>query len=205
MNTPQSVVPIASRGLFNEFIYYLYRLASPVYHRENKEELFYKPHFSLLDITLDMYDICDSNINICDDTTGSNNNSSSTTRTVLPRYKPLYINYRVIDYNNETVLSRSIRSKDILIHSSASHPHPTPIIPDNQICTLFHGEIPLYKHLWLRGSVAGFLLVVLVLPVCTIMWFIGASIYYIFYGAELERRKFIENRNNMILENKKCK
>ena len=172
-----AAVPITSRGALNEFVYHLYRAASPVYHREHKGELYHRPHFSLLDISLD----------------GREGGGGR-------RYKPLMVDFRVVDYKNETVLSRMIRTRELSQGAGSSHP-----IPESQVCTLFHGEIPRYKLLALRAAVAAFLMLVVVCPVCTVLWFLGASIYYVWFGSELERRAVIEDRNRTILESRKKK
>ncbi len=67
------------------------------------------------------------------------------------------------------------------------------------VCSLVRGPIPVFKLIWTRAATAAWLLLFILLPIITALWLVCASAYYVFYGAELERRQKILDRNRLKL------
>ena len=59
-------------------------------------------------------------------------------------------------------------------------------------CIPFHGEVPRWRMLLFRGKVAAVLFVLIVVPYLVVLWFVFASIFYIFYESEIFRRRNID-------------
>jgi hypothetical protein len=61
------------------------------------------------------------------------------------------------------------------------------------ICEPVCGEVPFWRQILSKYIVALVLFTLLILPLLVILWFLFASIFYIFYESEMRRRDKIEN------------
>lgn len=62
------------------------------------------------------------------------------------------------------------------------------------ICEPFWGPTPAWKVTGMKAVLSWSLLMTVVLPVLTILWFVGASLYYLCMGREINRRRRIEKK-----------
>lgn len=174
---------IQSRGWLSEVLYDLYRAFTPQYYMEDRvTDHYHKPHLGILDLSFG---------------TGG---ASGSGRHHRRRYKKVQARMQIVNYVGDTVMDRRVDSSNLLFHhSSDSRSAGTGATSIGAgVCTLFWGDVPAYKLLALRAAAAFVLLVFVVLPIVIVLWLVGASIFYIFIGAELSRRNKILDRNDQI-------
>ena len=196
---------IHSRGLLSEVLYSLYRAATPQHYMEDRvADHSHIPHLGILDLT------CREEQAHTNTQTPTNTNTQTATSdvSVSPRrYKQLDMHMRIISHDNHTVVDRRVFTGDLL-HSTTGEgsdvvgqgktPHFAQNWDKSNACTLYWGDVPLYKDIGVRALTAFFLMLFLVIPALAVLWFVGASIYYIYAGAELNRRNRILDRNDKI-------
>jgi hypothetical protein len=61
-------------------------------------------------------------------------------------------------------------------------------------CEPIRGIVPLWRSVLYRAAIAAALLVFVLMPFLGVLWLLGASVYYVCYGAELARRDKIERQ-----------
>jgi hypothetical protein len=61
-------------------------------------------------------------------------------------------------------------------------------------CVPYWGKVPLWRRLVYKGIIALAILVCALMPAAALLWLVGASIYYVLFGAEKARREGIERR-----------
>jgi hypothetical protein len=61
-------------------------------------------------------------------------------------------------------------------------------------CEPIRGIVPLWRTVLYRAAIAAALLVFVLMPFLGVLWLLGASVYYVCYGAELARRDKIEKQ-----------
>ena len=61
-------------------------------------------------------------------------------------------------------------------------------------CVPVQGVVSFWRMLVYRAVIALALLFLVVAPLVTVLWFVGASVYYVCWGAELSRRVDVEER-----------
>ena len=61
-------------------------------------------------------------------------------------------------------------------------------------CVPVQGVVSFWRMLVYRAVIAFALLFLVVAPLVTVLWFVGASVYYVCWGAELSRRVDVEER-----------
>jgi nitrate reductase NapE component len=66
---------------------------------------------------------------------------------------------------------------------------------DSFHCGPYWGNVGIARDYVTRSVIAFYLLAFVVLPFLSVVWFVGASIYYVVMGAEHERRRIILERN----------
>jgi hypothetical protein len=99
-----------------------------------------------------------------------------------------YLNNNMIDHNGNSLMEKIIplKNKNDINNN-----------PDSDIvarCEPFHGPVPYWKLIFTRISIAFLLLITVVLPCLFILWLITASLWYVSYGAERERRVKLEDQ-----------
>lgn len=99
-----------------------------------------------------------------------------------------YLINNMIDHDGKSLMERIIplrNRNDINNHSDSD------VIAS---CEPFHGPVPYWKLLYTRLCLAFLLLITFVIPGLLILWLIIASLWYVSYGAERERRAKIEDQ-----------
>lgn len=118
----------------------------------------------------------------------------------------LHLLFRVIDRTGRTVMYKTfpLPSPATSFPSFTKHMIHKVIPTERQSweekalesihCVPFWGEIDLWRILLFRAIVVIAIMCCILLPLCLMGWFLFASVYYIFIGAELSRRHKIEEQ-----------
>jgi hypothetical protein len=115
------------------------------------------------------------------------------------------LEFRIVSHEGETVLMKTIplRARSQLAHNSGDK--ELQALRESLLlqvaqgtldveCVPYWGAVPLWRTLLYRAVIACALLLLVVAPVLVVLWFVGASLYYVFRGKELARRDAIEQR-----------
>mmetsp|Transcript_6926 Transcript_6926/g.7558 ORF Transcript_6926/g.7558 Transcript_6926/m.7558 type:complete len:506 (+) Transcript_6926:55-1572(+) len=70
-------------------------------------------------------------------------------------------------------------------------------------CTPIQGPLTSLRSQWFKGNMVLGVMVFVLLPVLTLLWFVGAAIYYLCVGREIERRERIESQYQQQRQQKK--
>lgn len=101
---------------------------------------------------------------------------------------------KAINLKRRLELSRSqITSYEKLIHGILAENDDAISHMTSSVCEPYWGKVPMIRHLVQRFLIASLLFTVIVLPTMTVLWFVFASFFYIYYGNEKRRQEKIES------------
>mmetsp|Transcript_17536 Transcript_17536/g.29561 ORF Transcript_17536/g.29561 Transcript_17536/m.29561 type:complete len:617 (-) Transcript_17536:261-2111(-) len=209
-NSSRLYIPVKSRGFTVSVIDTIYQFAYPgIYREERQADHYAEVHFSLIDIVLNT--MLGTNQNHQRANTGQQEvkeEKEDSNRAHL-------IDYQVVSHKGEVVSRKQLPLRQPLKDTSAL----TWLLPDEtnpqqqrrrrkallQLvandspssnvavdCIPAQGKLTMWQYWSFRAIVALALLIFGVIPLLAVLWFVGASIYYLCIGPEMERRQRIE-------------
>lgn len=189
---------IYSRGYIAEVLFNVYQIAHPATHRQNRyNDLYPNLHFG----TLDFWEHKDSDslpsLNI------SKLDKSYDAINRLWKDDIADLEWQTVNYEGKTVMRKRIPLFDTFPPSHLiSFNGSTFSLNDYDVayvqCSNIQGEVPMWRSLLERMTLTSYIMIFFIIPVCWILWFVGASIFYLSWGKELKRRQILEDRYQQI-------
>lgn len=185
---------IYSRGIIAELLFNVYQIASPSSNRENRfSDIYPNLHFG----TLDFYSLSQtqgiSGLKISE----MDKNYDGMNR--LWENSLAELEWQTINYEGKSVMRKRISIYDTLPSSKYINFNGSSLLLDdwdiaNVRCINIQGEVPLWRTVLERMTLSAFIMICFIIPICWILWFVCASIFYLSWGREMKRRQAIEDR-----------
>jgi alkaline phosphatase D len=185
-----SQIIMQTRSWAAELVSLLYHLLYPGLYREDKNGHVYQGlHFALLDIEE----------SISSPSSSSSSSGVVTTSTSGGEHKYKLV-FHIVDHEGKSIMwkelplrsSRKKASVSVGVEVGKEEDEEEEKEPVSFQCEAIRGKLTPMRWLVFKANIAFFGVLLVVIPLLAILWFLFASVYYIFMGRELKRRDEVE-------------